>query len=184
MINKNYTLSLTAQCDLLSVARSRLYYQAKDETPFNQQLMHLIDRQYLKTPFYGSRQMVNYLRRQGYCVSRKRIRRLMKVMGLQAIYCQPKTSTANSEHRIYPYLLRNLPITAANHVWSTDITYIPMQSGHLYLVAIMDWVSRKVLSWRLSTTLDSGFCIEALEQALEQFAKPEIFNSRQVCYWA
>ncbi len=179
MINKQHKLSQNKQCQLLGIARSRLYYQAKEESPLNQKLMRLIDEQYLRTPFYGSRQMTNHCRRQGYCVSRKRIRRLMKFMGLQAIYCEPKTSIANEQHKVYPYLLRNLEIERANHVWCSDITYIPMEQGHLYLAAIMDWATRKVLTWRLSNTLDSQFCIEALEEAIEHFGCPKIFNTDQ-----
>ncbi len=179
MIQPRHKLSQSRQCQLLSMARSRLYYQAQGESPFNQKLMRLIDKQYLLTPFYGSRQMANYLGREGYCVSRKRTRRLMKVMGLQAIYCQPKTSVPDSQHTIYPYLLRGLTITQPNDVWCTDITYIPMEQGHLYLVAIMDWATRKVLSWRLSNTLDTQFCVETLEEAIERFGCPEIFNTDQ-----
>ena len=145
--------------------------------------MRLIDAQFLGTPWYGSRQMARHLRRLGYCVGRKRVRRLMWLMGLQAIYQAPKgnhgASDPHPDHRIYPYLLRGLSIERANQVWSTDITYIPMRRGFLYLVAIMDWWSRKVLAWRLSNTMEADFCVEALEQVLARHGKPEIFNSDQ-----
>ncbi len=137
------------------------------------------DRLLLQTPFYGSRQMRRWLRRQGYTVSRKRVRRLMRLLGLQAILQRPRTSQPHPEHRIYPYLLRDLEITRPNHVWCADVTYIPLQRGFLYLVAVMDWASRKVLSWRLSNTLDTSFCVEALQEALERYGPPEIFNTDQ-----
>jgi len=142
-------------------------------------LMRLIDAQFLETPWYGSRQMARHLRREGWCVGRKRVRRLMRKMGLHAIYQAPRTSTPHPEHRIYPYLLRGLVIDQPNQVWCADITYIPMRRGFLYLVAIMDWASRKVLSWRLSNTMDSDFCVAALEEALARYGRPEIFNTDQ-----
>ena len=140
--------------------------------------MKLIDRQYLSTPFYGARKIAAWLNSQGQWVNRKRVRRLMRVMGLKAIYRRPKTSQPTAGHKIYPYLLGGLKITRPNQVWAADITYIPMARGFLYLVAIIDWYSRYVLSWRLSNTLDSGFCVEALEEALRK-SKPEIFNTDQ-----
>ena len=140
--------------------------------------MKLIDRQYLATPFYGARKIAAWLKSQGQWVNRKRVRRLMRVMGLKAIYRRPKTSQPTAGHKIYPYLLGGLKITRPNQVWAADITYIPMARGFLYLVAIIDWYSRYVLSWRLSNTLDSGFCVEALEEALRK-SKPEIFNTDQ-----
>ncbi len=180
MISKeSKTLSMVRQCHLLSLNRSSLYYVPKCENPLNLKLMRLIDEQFLQTPFYGSRQMARYLRRIGYCVGRHRVRRLMKKMGIEAIYQTPRTSDPHPGHRIYPYLLRNLKITHSNHVWCTDITYIPMGRGFLYLVAIMDWASRKVLSWRLSNTMDTHFCVEALEEALAKYGTPEIFNTDQ-----
>ena len=142
------------------------------------QLMRLIDEQYLQTPFYGWPRMTAHLRRAGYAVNHKRVQRLMQVMGLQAIYPKPKTTVAHPAHRIYPYLLRNVAITHPNQVWSADITYVPIQHGFMYLVAIIDWFSRYVLAWRLSNTLDGAFCVDALEQAL-QVGHPEIFNSDQ-----
>ena len=141
--------------------------------------MRLIDEQYLKTPFYGHRQMTRYLRRKGYGVSRTRIGRLMKLMGLSAIYQKPNTSIPDKQHTIYPYLLRDLTIDRPNQVWCADISYIPMRKGFLYLVAIMDWASRKVLSWRLSNTMEADFCVEALEEALQLYGQPEIFNTDQ-----
>lgn len=141
--------------------------------------MRLIDEQYLKTPVYGSRSMVRHFRRQGRKVNRKRIQRLMRLMGIEAIYPKPHTSRPHPEHKIYPYLLRDLTIDHANQVWATDITYVPMARGFMYLVAVMDWHSRKILSWRLSNTLDSDFCNQALQEALDRYGKPEIFNTDQ-----
>jgi putative transposase len=175
----NDNLSITAQCALLSISRSGLYYAPKGESPLNLKLMRLIDEQFLRTPFYGSRQMARHLRRVGYCIGRHRVRRLMRLMGIEAIYQKPRTSDPHPDHKIYPYLLRNLSITKPNQVWCTDITYIPIKRGFLYLVSIMDWYSRKVLSWRLSNTMDARFCVEALEDALMIHGKPEIFNTDQ-----
>lgn len=140
--------------------------------------MRLIDEQYMRTPFYGSRRVTAWLRRQGHDVNRKHIQRLMRLMGLEAIYRKPNTSKPNQEHKVYPYLLRGMEITRPNQVWATDVTYIPMARGFMYLVAIMDWYSRRVLSWRLSNTLTADFCVEALEEALLT-GKPEIFNTDQ-----
>jgi len=172
-------LSITRQCRLLSINRSSYYYRYTGETPLNLELMRLIDAQFLETPCYGARQMARHLRRLGYCVSRKRIGRLMRVMGLSPIYQRPNTSKPHPDHKIYPYLLRGMTIDAPNRVWCSDITYIPMRRGFLYLVAIMDWASRKVLSWRLSNTLDTEFCVAALEEALSRYGRPEIFNTDQ-----
>jgi putative transposase len=163
----------------MSLSRSSFYYQAKGEKAENLHLMQLLDRQFLETPFYGSRQMVRYLKRQGYEVGRKRIRRLMRTMGLAAIYQQPHTSHPHPEHRVYPYLLRHLAIDRPDQVWCADLTYIPMRRGFLYLVAVMDWYSRLVLAWRLSNTMQSCFCVEALQQALARYGSPEIFNTDQ-----
>lgn len=180
MVERNHAkLSLARQCALLSIARSSFYYEAKGESETSLALMRLIDRQYLVTPWYGSRQMARHLRREGWCVGRKRVRRLMRKMGLQAIYQAPSTSQLHPEHRIYPYLLKGLVINRPNRVWCADITYIGMRRGFLYLVAIMDWASRKVLAWRLSNTLDADFCVAALEEALARYAAPEIFNTDQ-----
>ncbi len=181
MVEKDHVdgLSIGRQCDLLSICRSSYYYKATGESLFNLELMRLIDEQFLEAPWYGSRQMARHLRRQGYCVSRKRIGRLMRKMGLAAIYQKPNTSKPHPEHTIYPYLLRGMAIDKPNKVWCADITYIPMRRGFLYLVAIMDWHSRKVLSWRLSNSLDADFCVTALEEALENYGTPKIFNTDQ-----
>jgi len=175
--NKN--LSIVAQCQLLSISRSGLYYTPKGESPLNLKLMQLIDKQYLLTPYYGSRQMTRYLSREGYSVGRHRIRRLMQLMGLSAIYQEPRTTIPHPAHKKYPYLLKGLDINRPNQVWCTDITYIPIKRGFLYLVAVMDWYSRRVLSWRLSNTMDARYCVEALEEALEKHGTPEIFNTDQ-----
>lgn len=172
-------LSVVRQCDLLGLSRSGMYYQAKPESEENLTLMRLIDEQYLKTPFYGSRQMRNHLNKLGHKVNRKRVQRLMALMGLQAVAPGPHTSIPHPEHKVYPYLLRGLTIDRPNQVWATDITYIPMAKGFMYLVAIMDWATRKVLSWRVSNTLDTTFCVQALKEALLRYGKPEIFNTDQ-----
>ena len=171
-------LSVRRQCELLGLNRSSLYYQAGRESEENLRLMRLLDEQYLRTPFYGSRRMDAWLRAQGYAVNRKRVRRLMRLMGLEAIYPRPRTSVKGAGHKVYPYLLGSVEIIRPNQVWSTDITYIPMRHGFMYLVAVLDWFSRYVVSWRLSNTLESDFCIEALGEALET-GVPEIFNSDQ-----
>ena len=176
---KHDRLSIARQCRLVSIARSSFYYEGRGEGPVNLHLLRLIDEQFLETPFYGSRQMTRWLRRQGYTVGRKRVRRLMRLLGLQAVFQRPRTSQPHPDHRIYPYLLRGLEITRPNHVWCADVTYIPLERGFLYLVAVMDWSSRKVLSWRLSNTLEASFCVEALEEALERYAAPEMFNTDQ-----
>jgi len=150
-----------------------------EENPQNLELMRLIDEQHLETPWYGARQMTRHLRREGHAVNRKRIGRLMQLMGLSVIYQKPNTSKPHPQHKIYPYLLRGLTIDRPNQVWCSDISYIPLRRGFLYLVAIMDWASRKVLSWRLSNTLDADFCVAALEDALARYGKPEIFNTDQ-----
>jgi len=180
MIEPEYPgLSVVRQCELVSISRSGFYYQPVGETAENLALMRLIDAQFLETPWYGSRQMARHLRRDSHEVGRKRVRRLMAVMGLVPIYQRPRTTVPNSEHRVWPYLLRDMVIDRPNQVWCTDITYIPMRRGFLYLVAVMDWATRKVLSWRVSNTVDVEFCIEALEEALVRFGRPEIFNSDQ-----
>lgn len=166
------------QCKLLGISRSGLYYQPAGISQENLTLMKLIDRQYLATPFYGARRLVVWLKKQGYRINRKRARRLMRIMGLKSIYRHPRTSAPAPCHKIYPYLLTGMNIMRPNQVWATDITYIPMARGFLYLVAIIDWYSRHVLSWRLSNTLDAGFCVQALEEALTK-GVPEIFNTDQ-----
>jgi putative transposase len=172
-------LSLSRQCEILAISRSSFYYTPKGESPVNLALMRRIDELFLKYPFYGSRQMVRQMRRDGIRVGRHRVRRLMRLMGLEAIYQAPRTSTPHPAHRVYPYLLKRLVINRPNQVWCADITYIPVSHGFLYLVAIMDWATRHVLAWRLSNTMDAGFCIEALNEALARHARPEIFNTDQ-----
>lgn len=172
-------LSIVQQCRLLKVPRSSLYYQAKGPSEEETTLLRLLDEQYLKTPFYGSRRMTVVLRQQGYPVHRKRVQRLMRRLGIEAIYPKPRLSQAYPEHQVYPYLLRDVAVTHPNQVWCTDITYLPVAKGHFYLVAIMDWYSRRVLSWRISNTLDGSFCIEALQEAIASYGVPEIFNSDQ-----
>ena len=172
-------LSLSRQCRLLRVSRSSVYHRPKGESAQNLGLMRRIDELFLNYPFYGSRQMVRHLWREGVCVGRHRVRRLMRLMGLQAIYQVPRTSRPHPEHRVYPYLLKGVAIERPNQVWTSDITYIPVQKGFLYLVAVMDWATRRVLSWRLSNTLDARFCTEALTEALEHYGRPEIFNTDQ-----
>lgn len=180
MIRRDHPeLSLGRQCEILSIGRSSLYYAPKGESPETLALMRRIDALFLKYPFYGSRQMARQLRREGVCVGRHRVRRLMRLMGLEAIYRAPKTSTPHPEHRVYPYLLKGLAIERPDQVWCADITYIPVRRGFLYLVAVMDWASRHVLAWRLSNTPDARFCVEALEEALDRYGRPEIFNTDQ-----
>jgi len=180
MVNSGHAkLSIVRQCMLLKVARSSLYYKRTGESVTNLTLMQEIDRAFTEWPFLGVRQMCRYLVSLGYGAGRKRVRRLMRLMGLMAIYQKPKTSEPNPEHKRYPYLLRDLTIDRSNQVWSSDITYIPMRKGFLYLVAIMDWHSRKVLSWRLSNTMETDFCVAALEEALAKYGTPDIFNTDQ-----
>jgi len=186
MIHKD--ISISRQCDLLSLCRSSLYYSASRsqagnrngvfESALNLELMKLIDVKYLQCPFYGSRKMTAWLKQSGYRVNRKRIGRLMNIMDIRCIYPIKKRIRIDPDHRIFPYLLKDLSIRLANHVWSTDITYIPMRKGFIYLVAIMDWYSRYVISWEVSTTLEKEFCIRALERGLS-ISQPQIFNSDQ-----
>jgi putative transposase len=171
--------SISRQCQLLGLSRSSFYYPPRPIDPEDLELMRLIDEQYLKTPFFGSRSMARHFRRQGRRVNRKRIQRLMRLMGIEAVYPKPHTSRPHPQHRIYPYLLRDLNIEHANQVWAADITYVPMSHGFMYLVAVIDWHSRKILSWRASNTLESDFCIEALLEALSRYGRPEIFNTDQ-----
>lgn len=198
MINHRHRkISIRRQCDLLGLNRSSYYYQPKTvstepentgiqmihpirETEKNLNIMKRIDELYMDHPFYGSRNMTVILNREGYGINRKRIQRLMRLMGIQAIYPKPRLSISGQDHKIYPYLLKNLTIDRPDQVWCADITYIRLAHGFVYLVAIMDWYSRLVLSWRLSNTLDTEFCLEALEVALEN-GKPEIFNTDQGC---
>ena len=176
---QNPDVSIVQQCKLLKISCTSVYYKPQGEKPENFKLMRLMDEQYLKTPCYGSRSMVTFLSRLGYDNNRKRIQRLMRLIGLEAIYPKPKTSKPHPAHTIYPYLLHNLCIDHPNQVWAADISYLPLKKGFMYLVAIMDWHSRKVLSWRISNTMESDFCVEALKEAIHIFGCPEIFNTDQ-----
>lgn len=171
-------LSVSQQCELLGLCRSSYYYEPATESVANLALMALIDREYTAHPFLGSRRMTTWLRGEGHEVNRKRVQRLMRLMGLEAVYPKPQLSLSGIGHKVYPYLLRGVVIERADQVWSTDITYIPMPNGFMYLTAVMDWHSRFVLSWKLSNTLDTEFCLEALEEALSRSC-PEIFNTDQ-----
>jgi putative transposase len=172
-------LSIVRQCELASISRSSFYRAPTMENEATLRLMRLIDEQFLETPWYGSRQMARHLRRNGWCIGRHRVRRLMTKMGLAPIYQHPKTSEPHPRHKIHPYLLRHLTIEAPNQVWCADVTYIPMRRGFLYLVAIMDWASRKVLAWQLSNTMEADFCVAALEEAIARYGTPDIFNTDQ-----
>src|SRR6202142_3577180 len=175
----NPVLAIVAQCRMLKIARSTLYYRPAPVDPDDLAVMRRMDELYLASPFYGSRRMVAVLRRKGLVINRKRVRRLMRVMGLEAISQKPNTSRGHPDHTVYPYLLRGLIIDRPNQVWCADITYIPMAKGFVYLVAVMDWFSRRVLSWRLSITMEADFCVEALQEAIARHGQPEIFNTDQ-----
>lgn len=183
MINPQHILPRTRQCQLFDIHRSTCYYQPKPASNKGHELMKQIDRLHMAKPFLGSRRIVDALGELGHRVNRKRVTRLMRLMGIQAIYPKPKTTQLNPQHKIYPYLLRHLTIDRANQVWASDITYIPMDKGFIYLTVVMDWYSRKVLSWRLSNSLDSSFCIDALEEAIHRYGYPDIFNSDQGCQY-
>lgn len=174
-------LSVTRQCELLGLARASYYHRPRPEPADNLRLMRLIDETSLAHPFFGSRQMARWLRRQGERVNRKRVQRLMRQMGLEAIYRKPNLSRAQAGHQVYPYLLRNLAVTRPNQVWATDITYVPVEGGDAYLCAVLDWHSRCVLAWELSNTLDASFCVRAVQRALAAHGTPEIFNTDQGC---
>jgi putative transposase len=171
-------LSVSQQCELLGLSRSSYYYEPATETTENLALMEKIDREYTARPFQGSRRLTTWLQGQGHRVNRKRVQRLMRLMGLEAVYPKPRLSVPGVGHKVYPYLLRNVTVERVDQVWSTDITYIPMPAGFMYLTAVMDWYSRYVLSWRLSNTLEVEFCLEALEEALSRGC-PEVFNTDQ-----
>ena len=171
-------IPVSRQCELIGLSKAAYYYRPRPKGALNETLMRLLDEQYTKTPFYGVPKMTEWLRTKGYKVNRKRVRRLMKILGLEAVYPKPWLSKPAKDHRKYPYLLRDVVIERPDHVWSTDITYIRLKHGFIYLVAIMDWHSRYVLSWEVSTTLDAEFCIRALECALT-LSSPDIFNSDQ-----
>jgi putative transposase len=175
---ENQEISLRRQCQLIGLSKASLYYKAKGESVENLAIMGLIDEIYTKWPFYGVRRIKVLVSKAGYKVNDKRVRRLMRKMGLETLYPKPKLSLAEAQNKVYPYLLKNLKIERVNQVWSTDITYVRLRQGFIYLVAIMDWYSRYVLAWEVSNTLDASFCISALERAL-RIAKPEIFNSDQ-----
>lgn len=181
MIIRDHELPITQQCQLLELSRSSLYYQPVPVSDDDLALMRAIDEIHLKRPFYGSRRIRGALNDLGYDIGRDHVRTLMRKMGIEALYRKPNLSRANQAHKIYPYLLRDLKIDRANQVWATDITYIPMAKGFAYLIAVMDWHSRRVLSWRLSNTLDASFCVEALEEAIQRYGVPEIFNTDQGC---
>jgi putative transposase len=171
-------LSISRQCELLGLSRSSFYYQPATQTEENLTLMNLLDKEYTAHPFKGSRRMMLWLRDQGHPVNRKRVQRLMGLMGLEAIYPKPKLSASGGTHKVFPYLLRDVPIERPDQVWSTDITYIPLAKGFMYLAAIIDWYSRYVISWRLSNTLEGDFCLEMLQEALGK-GRPEVFNTDQ-----
>ncbi len=172
-------LSISKQCRLLNISRSSYYYRTKPISPQDLELMRTIDELYLQNPSSGSRSLSRQLRRLGKKVNRKRVQRLMRLMGIEAVYPRPRTSRPHPQHKVYPYLLRDLTISRPNQVWACDITYIPMARGFMYLVAVMDWHSRKILSWRVSNTMEPAFCIDALEEALDRYGAPEIFNTDQ-----
>jgi putative transposase len=182
-IDEKDDLPVTRQCELAQLPRATLYRQkAKAVLPPCEEeleLCRLIDEEYTNRPFYGSRRMVVFLRNAGYVVNRKRVQRLMRMMGLVGMAPGPKTTVKHPGHKIYPYLLRGVPVTKPNQVWSTDVTYIRLARGFAYLVAIIDWYSRKVLTWRISNSMDASFCVDCLEEALVQYGKPEVFNSDQ-----
>ena len=179
MIDRTSKLSIKRQCALLKMPRSTTYYRPVEVSEAEHELMRRIDKLHLQYPFAGSRMLRDLLKPDGYKVGRRHVRTLMKKMGIDALYRKPNTSRRHARNRIYPYLLRNLPIVRPNQVWASDITYIPMRRGCLYLVAILDWYSRRVLSWRLSNTLTTDFCIEVVEEAIERYGVPEIFNTDQ-----
>lgn len=181
MIDRNHELPVKQQCKILHLARSIAYYQPEPVSAENLALMRRIDELHLKFPFAGARMLSRLLKREGLAVGRRRVSTLMKLMNIHALYRKPNTSKRHAKHPVYPYLLRTLNITQSNHVWAADITYIPMKRGFVYLFAVVDWASRRVLSWRLSNTLTTDFCIEAVQEAINRYGKPEIFNTDQGC---
>ena len=178
LVEKHDSLSIQEQCDLLDLSRRTYYYEPKTESAENLQIMRLLDEIYLDHPYYGSRKMTAILQRQGYLINRKRVQRLMRLIGIEAIYPQKRTTIANKEHQKYPYLLRNLDICQVNQVWSSDITYLPVFGGFFYLTAVIDVFSRFVVGWKISNSMDTSFCIEAVEDAL-LYGKPDILNTDQ-----
>ena len=181
MIDRTHALPVARQCQLLKLARSTAYYQPKPVSDTTLTLMRRMDELHLQYPFAGARMLRDLLRQEGHAIGRRQVATLMRRMGITAIYRMPRTSRRHPAHRIYPYLLRQLEITRPNHVWAADITYIPMQRGFVYLCAILDWVSRRVLAWRLSNTLTTDFCLEAVREAITRYGCPEIFNTDQGC---
>jgi len=179
MIDRTHNLPVARQCQILSLARSTAYYQPQEISEADLVLMRRIDDLHLEYPFAGSRMLRDILRREGYSIGRKHVGTLMKKVGIEALYKKPNTSRRHPEHEVYPYLLRNMEINRANHVWAADISYIPMKRGFVYLFAVMDWASRRVLSWRLSNTLTTHFCIEDMQEAMHRHGTPEIFNTDQ-----
>jgi len=181
MIDRTHALPVARQCQLLKLARSTAYYQQKPVSDTALTLMRRIDELHLQYPFAGARMLRDLLRQEGHAIGRRQVATLMRRMGITAVYRMPRTSQRHPAHRIYPYLLRQLTITRSNHVWAADITYIPMQRGFMYLCAILDWASRRVLTWRLSNTLTTDFCLEAVQEAITRYGRPEIFNTDQGC---
>jgi putative transposase len=179
MIDRTHSLPVIRQCQLLDLSRSSVYYQPAGISAEDLQLMRRIDEMHLKRPFYGSRRIRDWLHDDGFQVNRKRVQRLMRQMGIAALYPKANTSRPGKGHKIYPYLLKGLDINRPNQVWATDLSYIPMAKGFVYVVAIMDWYSRKVLAWRISNTMDADFCVEALEEAISRYGAPDIFNTDQ-----
>jgi len=179
MIDRTHSLPVTRQCQLLDLNRSTVYYQPRGVSDDDLRLMRRIDEMHLKRPFYGSRRIRDWLQDEGFPVNRKRVQRLMQQMGIAALYPKANTSRPGKGHKIYPYLLRGLDINRPNQVWATDMTYIPMARGFVYVVSIMDWYSRKVLAWRVSNTMDADFCVDALEEAISCYGPPDIFNTDQ-----
>ena len=179
MIDRTHSLPVTRQCQLLNLNRSSVYYRPTGASDDDLRLMRRIDEMHLQRPFYGSRRIRDWLQDEGFPVNRKRVQRLMQLMGITALYPKANTSRPGKGHKIYPYLLRGLDINRANQVWATDICYVPMARGFVYVVAIMDWYSRKILAWRVSNTMDADFCVEALEEAISRYGAPEIFNTDQ-----
>lgn len=179
MIDRTHDLPVSRQCQILSLARSTAYYRPQATSEADLTIMRRIDELHLEHPFAGSRMLRDMLRREGYLIGRKHVTALMKKMRIEALYRKPRTSTRHAAHQVYPYLLRDMKIEQPDHVWCADITYIPMKRGFVYLFAVMDWASRRVLSWRLSNTLTTDFCLEAVQEAIERYGKPQIFNTDQ-----
>ena len=179
MIDRTHKLSVSRQANLLGISRGSIYYLPKPVSAEDQRIMNRIDKLHLEFPFAGSRMLRDLLRQEGFQVGRKRVRRLMKLMGVEALYRKPRTTNPEPRHKIYPYLLRNLAVERANQVWAMDLTYIPMARGFVYLVAVVDWYTRRVLSWRVSVTMDVHFCVDALNEAIEKYGTPEMMNTDQ-----